>query len=273
MTNDGFLKSLIGSFVVAPTYGVGRLISVENELAKIRFFRGPTTDPFFVEEFPLAQLKSYIPPEQTRIYIRLTHQWGVGKFIDFTDVEQSSYLVIGPDSQPVHISVDDVEIRCNSRVEDPFRFLQTMSGDSPKIYFDRIDFLRTWATQRALAKGVEGLLLNNVELLPHQLLVVRRISRDSSKRYILADEVGLGKTIEACAVIWQYINEVRQAKVVVVVPKHLVMQWTDEFAEHFGLLVGAKSNINVLTYDEVSKVNSMQPNYRNGKHRIYVRDN
>ncbi len=254
MSTDSFLVSLHGSFVATPTHGVGKLISTEDKSALVRFFKGPSASPFFVEELPLSYVKTYTPSEQTRIYIRMAHQWGVGKYIDVTDLDERSFLVIGPDSQPVQVSVDDVEIRCDAPIDDPFQFLQTKSGESPKIYFDRIDFLRTWTIQRASATGVEGLLLNNIELMPHQLRVVRKISSDSSKRFILADEVGLGKTIEACAVIWRYLTEVQQAKIIIVVPKHLVMQWTDELDKHFGLIASATSNITIVTYDEVAKI-------------------
>ena len=44
-----------------------------------------------------------------------------------------------------------------------------------------------------------------MELEEHQYNIVKRVNMDPIQRYLLADEVGLGKTIEACAVIRQYV--------------------------------------------------------------------
>ena len=81
-----------------------------------------------------------------------------------------------------------------------------------------------------------GLASAAVELLEHQVTTVRRILADPVQRYLLADEVGLGKTIEAGILIRQHVLDCPStAKVLVVVPKHLVRQWQSELALKFYL--------------------------------------
>ena len=59
---------------------------------------------------------------------------------------------------------------------------------------------------------------------------------DPIERYLLADEVGLGKTIEAGILIRQHvIDRPREVRVLVVVPKHLVQQWKAELVSKFFL--------------------------------------
>jgi SNF2 family DNA or RNA helicase len=70
--------------------------------------------------------------------------------------------------------------------------------------------------------------------LPHQLYALNRaISRDRI-RYLLADEVGLGKTIEAGLVLRELKLRGRVKRILVVAPKGLVRQWQAEMRLHFG---------------------------------------
>ncbi|MCV6072035.1 SNF2-related protein, partial [Escherichia coli] len=73
-----------------------------------------------------------------------------------------------------------------------------------------------------------------VELEPHQLAVVRRVLQDKDPKYILADEVGLGKTIEAGMVIREHALEATgHVSMLIAVPAPLVSQWREELAERF----------------------------------------
>ena len=70
--------------------------------------------------------------------------------------------------------------------------------------------------------------------LPHQLYALNRaVSRDRV-RYLLADEVGLGKTIEAGLVLRELKLRGRAKRILVVAPKGLVRQWQAEMRSHFG---------------------------------------
>lgn len=90
-----------------------------------------------------------------------------------------------------------------------------------------------------LLRGFDELLclegLNGVEHLPHQIETVRRVLRYFRGRVLLADEVGLGKTIEACLLLREYILRGLARRVLILVPSPLVSQWKDEMLFKFGL--------------------------------------
>ncbi len=73
-----------------------------------------------------------------------------------------------------------------------------------------------------------------VEPLPHQLRALSRCVASDSTRMLLADEVGLGKTIEAGLVITELVLRGLVKRVLVVAPKGLVAQWQGELLHRFG---------------------------------------
>lgn len=98
--------------------------------------------------------------------------------------------------------------------------------------------LHATAAAKLLDALEDNLLLapiqSSVVPLPHQLYALNRaISRDRI-RYLLADEVGLGKTIEAGLVLRELKLRGRVKRVLVVAPKGLVRQWQAEMRLHFG---------------------------------------
>ncbi|MBX6396538.1 MAG: DEAD/DEAH box helicase, partial [Alicyclobacillaceae bacterium] len=76
----------------------------------------------------------------------------------------------------------------------------------------------------------------------HQLHTAERVIRDFQGRAILADEVGLGKTIEAGLVLKEYLLRGLVRKALVLVPASLVLQWTRELNEKFGIPAFAQRN-------------------------------
>jgi superfamily II DNA or RNA helicase len=71
--------------------------------------------------------------------------------------------------------------------------------------------------------------------LPHQVDTARRVIYDMHGCALLADEVGLGKTIEACIVLKEYLMRGIVKKALLLVPASLVMQWVRELRTKFGI--------------------------------------
>jgi len=84
-------------------------------------------------------------------------------------------------------------------------------------------------TQDALLAPMEA----NVIPLPHQLNVLQRAISGQRVRYLLADEVGLGKTIEAGLIMREFKIRGRVRRTLVVAPRGLVKQWVSEMKTHF----------------------------------------
>jgi SNF2 family DNA or RNA helicase len=90
-----------------------------------------------------------------------------------------------------------------------------------------------------LLRGFDELLclegLRGVEQLPHQIETVRKVLRHFRGRVLLADEVGLGKTIEAGLLLREYLLRGLARRVLILVPSPLVSQWHEELLSKFGL--------------------------------------
>ncbi|WP_054958001.1 DEAD/DEAH box helicase [Paenibacillus dakarensis] len=77
--------------------------------------------------------------------------------------------------------------------------------------------------------------IGSLSPLPHQTDTARRVLFEMSGRAILADEVGLGKTIEAGLILKEYIVRGLVSKVLILVPASLVLQWVRELNSKFGI--------------------------------------
>jgi len=75
----------------------------------------------------------------------------------------------------------------------------------------------------------------NFKPLPHQIKTARKVIDEFNGRAILADEVGLGKTIEAGLIIKEYIKNDEIRKLLILVPASLGFQWTNELVNKFNI--------------------------------------
>ena len=89
--------------------------------------------------------------------------------------------------------------------------------------------------------GILSKLSSGIIPLPHQLHVLNRALSNNNVRYILADEVGLGKTIEAGLIIKELKTRGLIKRILVVCPTGLVTQWSlemqDKFNEKFHVIL------------------------------------
>ncbi len=81
-----------------------------------------------------------------------------------------------------------------------------------------------------------GLASGRVSLIPHQLHIAREVGHRHAPRVLLADEVGLGKTIEAGMIIHQQLLSGRSSRVLILVPESLQYQWLVEMLRRFNLM-------------------------------------
>lgn len=99
--------------------------------------------------------------------------------------------------------------------------------------------LALWSYRLSFRSSYDQLLclpwLSNVQSLWFQEETARKVMKNLRGRAILADEVGLGKTIEACLVLKEYIMRGLVRNVLILVPSALVNQWQAELEDKFGL--------------------------------------
>ena len=73
------------------------------------------------------------------------------------------------------------------------------------------------------------------DLLPHQISVAHKVVSSPRRRYLIADEVGLGKTVEAGMILYALRQRGQAQRVLIVPPAGLTLQWQEEMEDKFGL--------------------------------------
>ncbi len=76
---------------------------------------------------------------------------------------------------------------------------------------------------------------SNIDLLPHQLWVCNQVLKEWPVRYLVADDVGLGKTIEAGLMIWSLISCKKAQRILILTPAPLTFQWQERLINMFDL--------------------------------------
>lgn len=93
-------------------------------------------------------------------------------------------------------------------------------------------------------------------LLPHQISTVARCFETTPVRYMLADEVGLGKTVEACSILSILASEKKDLRVLIIVPGALASQWKNELHYKYGLdaaIASPRAPICLLPMEDIGK--------------------
>ena len=119
------------------------------------------------------------------------------------------------------------------RSRNPVTVLAAGGNESAYFHDARLPLLKNLADQRAASASTFAFLSSAVELYPHQVRAALTVLSDPVQRYLLADEVGLGKTIEAGFVIRQTLLDHPDARIVILAPDALRPQWAQELREKF----------------------------------------
>ena len=113
------------------------------------------------------------------------------------------------------------------------RLYSTIMFDDPADFDLRFETLKLNAEYRKLP--VRGLIGGRVELIPHQQFIAREVVSRRVPRVLLADEAGLGKTIEAGLILHRLLLFGRASRAIVAVPESLAHQWFVELLRRFNL--------------------------------------
>lgn len=248
----------IGAFVIVATetgrhLGIGKVVEMSSHRATVAYFDVPDEAQPFQIDAPLAAVRVVALAEQTRVFRRDedTGRWQVGRMVDG---EGPTCLVAFPNQVTANLPRADLRVRWRRPIEDPTEFLIRYVTETPLFATARSKFLEAVTAQRAACRGMGALLSSSVHLEVYQFNVVRKVLQDSIQRYLLADEVGLGKTIEAGLLIRQYTLDCADARVLLIVPPALVAQWRQELTQRFGLLDWLDDYIWVVPSDDLASV-------------------
>ncbi len=250
-----FVRAIQGKYAAL---GIGKQVERKGNRCSVEYFDMPTAAPIVVE-IEAGLLKRETLAEQTRVYHfdEASRSWEIGRLLDD---HGDSQLVQFPNKVTKHLPSDDIFVRWDRPIEDPTPLLAHRVNESPRFSDPRSAFVRSQLRQRAASLGMSALLSCAVELEAHQIEIVRRILQDPVQRYLLADEVGLGKTIEAAVLIRQCVLDTQQiCSILVIAPNALVGQWRDELASKFFLERNLDRNIHVVAFDDAKRIAELLP--------------
>lgn len=137
---------------------------------------------------------------------------------------------------------------------------------SPKQQLKKYEFQNpSWYLGRCVVNKANKILDNSILgfkelagckifLMPHQINTIMRCFQEKPCRYMLADEVGMGKTIEAAAVLKLYLARNSGKNVLIVVPEALKEQWRVELFLKFGLYIGRDINSNNIYLKSITEI-------------------
>lgn len=132
------------------------------------------------------------------------------------------------------LEVAEQELADTSAAQDPLSRL----GSADLSHYEAFELReRGWRLRsEVLQQRSRGLMGARVALLPHQLAIAYKVTNREYPRALLADEVGLGKTIEACLAFSALRALERADRVLVLTPASLVHQWLVELYRRFNTL-------------------------------------
>lgn len=238
--------------------GIGKLIADYGSEALVRFFDVPGDTRAPECRVPIADIKLIALAPQTRVFHALPDgRWRVGRVLDG---EGEKVYVRFPNGEDVGLPRDEVEVRWQHPIRDPLVFLAREITETPHFAAARSAFLNIATAQRAACLGMSAVLSAQIELQDYQFEVVRCVLQDPVQRYLLADEVGLGKTIEAGILLRQFcLDHPTGSRAVVVVPPSLVDQWHEELESRFGLAPWLDCALRVLPTDDPATIAAHLP--------------
>ncbi|MBS5904546.1 MAG: hypothetical protein KIC89_17885 [Acetobacteraceae bacterium] len=229
--------------------GVGVLLDIDEAFGEVEFFHSATRSTR--ERFETSRLQRAFLSPHTRVYFRLRDErWRMGRVRNFLLEDDGSvtYEIRLPNRQEIDVPETALRARALSGAWQPAEVLALGAAETQRWFDARWPAREALIALRAAAQGLTGVASASVELVGHQLDAVRRILHDPLQRYLLADEVGLGKTIEACAVLRQTLLDDARATALVLTPAALVSQWERELSERFDLLPGEGRRVHVLAH-------------------------
>jgi ATP-dependent helicase HepA len=143
----------------------------------------------------------------------------------------------------------------------PLKQMINYEFQNPSWYSNRIKVSRNAHMIKNASYGFKVLAGCRTYLLPHQISTISRCFEFSPIRYMLADEVGLGKTIEACGIIKIMLSTNIDLRVLFILPRALINQWKSELKYKFNLDISDDLKKLVVPLEELASSDVLQKNW------------
>lgn len=139
---------------------------------------------------------------------------------------------------------------------DPCVQLRKYEFQNPCWYMGHAVVSRSLNVLNNSIYGFKVLAGSKIYLLPHQVNTIMRCLQESPCRYMLADEVGMGKTIEAISVLKIFMQNRTNINALIVVPETLKEQWKTELLLKFNISTDIEMDDNHVTVKSISEISA-----------------
>ena len=207
--------------------GLGIVVEYANRRVEIRFPAAEETRTYAADNAPLSRV-AYEPGD------RVCNMLGDAMEVVERMEHNQCFIYRGVDEAGEEVILPELELDSAVHFSRPQERLFAGQIDRNGLFKLRVAILEQ--QHRLRASAAHCLFGARVQLLPHQFYIASELSQRLAPRALLADEVGLGKTIEAGLVIHQRLISGRASRVLVVVPDSLVHQWLVEMLRRFNLM-------------------------------------
>jgi ATP-dependent helicase HepA len=205
--------------------GLGVLVGVDERTISILFPKSDETRVYARASAPLSRIVFAIGDSLTD---QDGQEWQVESYENHSGVMH--YHVI---SGEIKKRLAETRLGAHLQLARPLERLLATRLESKEWYDLRIEALLMQS--RMAVSPLRGMLGPRVGLIPHQLYIAHEVGRRLAPRVLLADEVGLGKTIEAGLIIHQQLMTGRSERILILVPDSLQYQWMIEMRRRFNL--------------------------------------
>lgn len=205
-----------------PELGLGLVVETESKTVTVFFPAASVERRYGHQTAPLRRLV-FQPGDEIRLEDSSTH-------LVIAVKEEKGLMLYGVEGQRV---VPEMELSATLALSRPEERLFAGALDSNDLFQLRYEVL---LHQRKLFQSpVRGFVGGRLSLIPHQFYVASEVANRPRPRVMLADEVGLGKTIEAGLILNRLLSTGAAERALILVPDSLVYQWFVEMLKKFGL--------------------------------------
>lgn len=206
--------------------GLGMIQSVEGRRMEIYFPAVNESRHYAIDNAPVSRI-TYQPGDQISDMD--------DRAFRVTQATENQGLMIYQceDAEGSAHQLSELHLNCFVQFNAPDKRLLNGQLDKEESYQLRYDTFKQ--LDQLNQSPASGLLGARVELLPHQLYIAHEVAKRQAPRVLLADEVGLGKTIEAGMIMHQQLHTGQASRVLILVPDSLVHQWLVEMLRRFNL--------------------------------------
>lgn len=210
-----------------PEMGLGTVLSIEGRAVTVGFPMCEQRRRYAVHNAPLQRYELQIGDQLT------TREGMVGEVADVQDLSGLLVYKVKAEDGEFH-TVLESNLNDSVVISQPQDRLLSGQVDADKWF--KLRYKAHLHKNKIVESETYGLGGGRIGLIPHQLYIAHEVASRYRPRVLLADEVGLGKTIEAGMIIHHQVLTGRAQRILIIVPEALQNQWLVEMLRRFNLM-------------------------------------